>query len=61
MKPLSTNYKGFMIITKMTEDGYSESIAFINNEPKFGCASHLDKLSSYEKMIIKIDNFLSKQ
>lgn len=59
MKPQTKNYKGFVIVTKMTDDGYSESVAFLNNEPKFGCASHLDKLSSYEKIVIKIDNYLS--
>ena len=59
MKPQTKNYKGFVIVTKMTDDGYSESVAFLNNEPKFGCASHLDKLSSYEKIVVKIDNYLS--
>ena len=60
MKPQTNIDKGFVIVTQIKENGYSESVAFLNNEPKFGSASHLDKLSSYEKIIIKIDTFLSK-
>jgi len=49
-------YKGFRI--ECTEN---QAVAFFNEEPKFGTFSQLDKLSAYEKMIVKIDTFLNKQ
>lgn len=50
---MKKSYKGYELV--ITQNGM-QCIAFLNGEPKFGTFSHLDELSAYEKMIIKIDS-----
>lgn len=49
---MKKEYKGYVI--EIRKDG-TECVAYLNGEPKFGTFSQNDKLSAYEKMIIKID------
>ncbi len=58
MKTLKTNYRGFEIETSMDQLGSGKSIASLNGVLKFGTCSHLDTLSSHEKIQSKIDKFL---
>jgi hypothetical protein len=54
-------YKGFKIIETMQEGGATTSVAYLFDEPMFGTFSHLDTETSYEKMIIKINNYLKNK
>lgn len=54
---MKKNYKGYEL--EITKDGM-QCVAYLNGEPKFGTFSQLDKLSAYEKMIIKIDGYEKK-
>lgn len=50
---MKKQYKGYEL--EITKDGM-QCVAYLNGEPKFGTFSQLDKLSAYEKMLIKIDS-----
>ena len=54
-------YKGFKIIETMQEGGATTSVAYLFDEAIFGTFSHLDTETSYEKMIIKINNYLKNK
>lgn len=54
------NYKGFEITETMQEGGATTAVAYLNGQVMFGTFSHLDTLTAYEKMIVKINNYLKK-
>lgn len=55
--PVITKYKGFKLNT--TQNGESHTtVATLNGDFTFGTFSHLDELSSVEKMHNKIDTNL---
>ncbi len=49
-----TQYKGYRLETIKNNDKHT-TVAYINDEPILGTHSHLDTLSSHEKMTAKID------
>ena len=57
---ITMNYKGFEITETMQEGGATTAVAYLNGQVMFGTFSHLDTLTAYEKMIVKINNYLKK-
>lgn len=56
---MTTNYRGFDIqIIIIGNHEAEKAYAYLNGEVKFGSFSELDKLSAFEKICIKIDNYL---
>jgi hypothetical protein len=54
-------YKGFKVIERVQDNGSTMAVAYLFDEPMFGTFSHLDTETSYEKMIIKINNYLKNK
>jgi len=58
MKDVVKIYQGFEIVSSMNKDGFSSSIAYLNDEPIFGThSSDIDKLTSHEKMLVKVREY----
>lgn len=56
---MKVNYRNFEIEIIIINNYKAEkAIAYLNGEPIFGSYSELDNLSAFEKICIKIDNFL---
>ena len=53
-------YKGFKVTETMQEGGATTAVAYLNGQVMFGTFSHVDTLTAFEKMIVKINNFLNK-
>ena len=57
---IKMNYKGFEITETIQDGGATTAVAYLNGQVMFGTFSHLDTLTAYEKMIVKINNYLKK-
>ena len=54
-------YRDFLIETKEDkQSGQMQCVAYLNGEARFGTFSHNDKVDAKQKMLAKIDLFLSK-
>ncbi len=53
-------YKGFKVTETMQEGGATTAVAYLNGQVMFGTFSHVDTLTAFEKMIVKINSFLNK-
>jgi hypothetical protein len=58
---MEATYKGFKVIETMQEGGATTAVAYLFDEAMFGTFSHMDTLTAYEKMIIKINNYLKNK
>lgn len=54
-------YKGFKVIERVQDNGSTMAVAYLFDEAMFGTFSHLDAMTAYEKMIIKINNYLKNK
>lgn len=54
-------YKGFEVIERVQDNGSTMAVAYLFDEPMFGTFSHMDAMTAYEKMIIKINNYLKNK
>lgn len=57
--PTITEYRGFTLETSVNGEAL-QTIANLDGQYKFGTFSHLDKLTSVEKMHAKIDNHFNQ-